>query len=123
MLDIIFTFEDKYGNTFHCKNGKITLQLKSEKRIRNIGEIVQINNLIIYKKFEDEKYIHVKTDSWSVPKQIFDKVDGIWFHTKTKNYKILISVAKNQVKYLTFKESGYESKVYIPLKYWTIKLK
>lgn len=118
MIDKLFTFEDKHGNLFHCKNGKITLQLKSEKRIRNIGEIVEIKGLNIYKKFEDEKDIHRKTNSWSVPVEIFEKVDGIWFFSKSYDYKILVKKAKDHMKYLSFNKSGYENKVYIPLQLW-----
>lgn len=116
--DRLFSFEDKYGNLFDCKNGKITLQLKSENRIRKIGEIVQINGLRIYKKFEKEEHIHQKTNSWSVPVEIFEKVDGLWFYTNSNNYKILVKKANLNKQYLSFNKSGYENKIYIPLSLW-----
>ena len=120
-IDKIFTFEDKNGNFFSCKDGKLTLQLKSESRVRKIGEITQIKNLVIYKKYEDERFIHRKTNSWSVPVDIFEKCDGFWFHTKQYNYKILKSKAKQNMSYLSFRKAGYEDKVYIPLQLWSTK--
>lgn len=123
MLDKLFTFEDKQGNFFHCKDGKITLQLKSEDRRRKIGEVYvdEKTNLTIYKKFEDENQIHRKTNAWSIPVGIFEKVDGIWFFTDNYNYKILTKNAKKHMSYLTFKNVGYEPKVYIPLQLWNVK--
>jgi hypothetical protein len=121
MIDKLFTFEDKYGNLFHCKDGKLTLQLVSENRVRNIGNIVEIDGLTIFKKFEDEEHIYRKTNAWSVPVQIFEKVDGIWFFSNRFNYKILTKKAKENLQYLSFTKKGYEPKVYIPLKLWNIK--
>ena len=123
MLNELFTFKDKDGNVFHCKNGKITLQLNSEDKVRKIGEVyINEKGLTIYKKYEEERHIHKKTNAWSIPVPIFEKVDGIWFYSKTYNYKILTSEAKKNMTYLTFKKVGYEPKVYIPLQLWNTKL-
>ena len=119
-LDKLFTFTDEYGNVFCCRNRKITLQLKSENRVRNIGELIIYRGAVIYKKFESEKQIFRKTNSWSLPKQIFNKVDGIWFYTNKNNYKILTKDVKEHVKYFHFCDTGYEFKIYIPLDIWSI---
>ena len=122
--DRLFCFEDKWNNRFHCKNGNITLQLKSESRIRNIGEIIIVNSLTIYKmikeltKPEREIDIFRKTNSWSIPIEIFNKVDGIEFTTERFSYKVLTSKVKNDVNYFAFIKSGYEGKIYVPLNLW-----
>ncbi len=118
MNDKLFSFEDKHGNLFDCKDGKLTLQLKSEKRIRKIGEILEIKGLLVYKKHEDEQHIYRKTNAWSVPVQIFEKVDGIWFYSDNYDYKITTKKAKAHMQYLSFNKSGYENKVYIPIQLW-----
>lgn len=122
MIDKLFTFEDKHGNLFHCKDGKITLQLKSENRTREIGEIViTADGLKVYKKKENEKDIYRKTNAWSVPVEIFEKVNGIWFFTDEYDYKILVSKAKESMDYLSFNKKGYENKMYIPIELWSVK--
>lgn len=122
-IDRAFTFEDKDGNFFGCKDGKLTLQLRSETRLRKIGEIFynEEKKLLIYKKREDENQIHRKTNSWSIPVHLYNRVDGIWFYTNKYNYKILRQEAEKHKMYLSFKKVGYESKVYIPLQLWTTK--
>ena len=125
MYDKELTFDDHWGNKFVCTSGKLTLQLKSEpnRKPRKIGEIINIKDYIVYKKFEKEKDIYQKTNAWSVPVEVFERVDGIWFYTNENDYKIMVKTAKEKMHYLTFSNSGYERKVYIPLDLWTIKSK
>lgn len=120
MYDKMFTFTDEWGNKFKCVNNKITLELKSEphRKPRQIGEVVNIRSFLILKKNEKEKDIWRKTNAWSVPVEIFEKIDGMWFISELYEYKILAKKAKENMDYLTFSKSGYEKKVYIPLSLW-----
>jgi hypothetical protein len=123
MYDELFTFTDEWENEFKCVNNHITLQLRSEphRKPRQIGEIVNIKGLIILKKNEKEKHIWRKTRAWSVPVEIFEKIDGMWFISELHSYKILTKKAKENMDYLTFSKSGYEKKVYIPLNIWSTR--
>lgn len=122
-IDKRFTFEDRDGNLFSCEDGRLSLRLKSETRVRKIGKIIYNaeKKILIYKKREDENQIHRKTNSWSVPVHIYEKIDGIWFYTNLYNYKILKKEAEKAKSYLSFKKAGYENKVYIPLQLWHTK--
>lgn len=120
-IDKQFSFKDEADNQFSCNDGRITLQLKSEDRTRKIGEIVVIKGLLIYKKREDEAQVHRKTNSWSVPVHIYERINGIWFYTDLYNYKILKAKADKNKKFLHFKKVGNEKKVYIPLQLWSTK--
>jgi len=117
----MFTFKDKNENLYICKDGKLTLQLKSELRVRKIGEIYVNNKYTIYKKYEDEKHIFRKTNAWSIPVDIYEKVDTIWYYSKLYNYRILKKKAKEHMQYLSFNKSGYENKVYIPIQLWDVE--
>ena len=114
-LDSLFSFRDWHGNVFCCEKGKLTIYTPIKNTEKKIGHILVINDLIILRKREQEKYRHWATNSWSVPSDIFNKIDGIWITTEEGHYKILTSKAKENMKYLHFKQSGFERKVYIPV--------
>jgi hypothetical protein len=121
MIDKLFTFTDKDGNDFLCKNGRLFLRPKGKSE-RKIGQIYTTDKgTVIYKKYEDEKDIYRKTNAWSVPVSIYDKVDKIWFFSDANDYKFVVGSA--DVAYFHFAKSGTEKKVYIPLDYWKINKK
>jgi hypothetical protein len=121
MIDKLFRFEDKNGNLYDCTDGKLTLYLKKEKKVRKIGRILEIDGKRIFKKFEQIEHVHRATDSWSVPVEIFEKIDEIWFYTDTTDYKITKKEADKNKQYLSFIKAGIENKVYIPLTLWYTK--
>ena len=117
-IDRFFTVKDKQGNGFFCRNGKITLRLSSEDKERKIGEVYYKGTGLVYKKYEDESTgIFRKTNSWSIPYFIYEKIDKIWFYTLTADYRIAKKDAPS-AEFLHFRNSGYEKKIYIPIKYW-----
>lgn len=110
---------DKNNNHYYSVNNKIYLKLNSDQRERCIGEFIEHEKGgIVYKKFDEEKHIHRKTNSWSIPLLIYNKVDSIWFYSKNYNYTIIKDEVKDNIKYFHFMSSGTEKKVYIPLNLW-----
>lgn len=112
-IDKKFTFTDKFKNQFRCRNRKITLN-----HSRDIGKIVSSVGLLIYSKPEKTKDIFHRWNAWSIPEEILKRVDKVVFYTSDAIYRITTAQAKARGKYLDFKESGIELKIYVPLKHW-----
>lgn len=122
-MDDLFTFEDKHGNKFRCISGKIFLIPAGTHRERKIGRVYKTDKgTIIYKKYEEEKHIYRKTNAWSIPYEIYNRVDRVWFYSKLYNYRIIKKEVNNLKDFFHFARSGVELKVYIPLKYWKLDL-
>lgn len=123
-IDAFFTFQDKDGNMFNCINRKMFLILKNEStgKQRKIGTIVHKNGSLIYSKYEDENHIYRKTNAWSIPYAIVERVHRVTFYTKGKFYRINTQTikAEGEVKYFKHSPSSTELKYYVPLESWDI---
>ena len=129
-IDELFTFTDKDGNEYICKNKQITLIHKNENlshRRRKIGSIYSVNKngkeLKIFLKKETPEGIYIRTNAWGIPYEIFVRVDGIHVITDYNgyHYKILTKDVDTKDKsILHFKSKGYEMRIYIPLQNFNI---
>ena len=113
-----FEFEDKNKNVYICKRDKVTLQLASERRIRHIGAIREVDGIKTWWKKVDEKNIHKKTNSWAIPTAIYGRVDRIVFSSNKKRWTIDIREVDVFKGYFQFKEGGMEQQVWIGLEHW-----
>ena len=121
-FDEALTFTDERGNTFQCRGGAIKLRLHKTEKLRVIGRLVKIKGLIIYKKREWDSDFYRKTNSWTIPPVIFDKVDGIWIQTETADFKVLTAYVRrnrNLIPRLDKTEMRYD----IDLPLWSVTLK
>lgn len=119
-LSEVFDIKDKDGNAIYCsEHGHLFIKLKNEKRSRQIGRleyrlIRPAERMLIYLKDDSESQVFRKTDAWSIPWEIVNRVGGIEIHSETHVYKILASKAKEVGSFLHFKTEGIERKLYIP---------
>jgi hypothetical protein len=97
--------------------------MATEKRIRRMGyiETRAEEPKRVWHKSEDEKQVHRKTNSWSIPYWIMEHVDGIAFKTKKTTYFITKKDAMRNGQFLYFQQTGYEKKLYIGLEHWRTK--
>lgn len=105
------------GNTFSVeKDGSI---FHNSRRIGYVEKISKGNYLFF--KHEKESGIFRKTNSWSIPYCILRCVgkDGVvHYKTEKRTYKINYKDAMEHGKFLYFKQSNTERKIYVPLKHW-----
>ena len=124
-IDNLFTFQDKHGNQFNCINRRLFLILENEPtgKQRRIGKIVHDNGTLVYSKHEDEKDIFQKTNAWSIPYEIVERVHRVTYHTKKKVYRINTQTVKEIGKFFHFKKSSssIELKIYVPLSKWDVE--
>jgi len=117
-----FNSLDEMGNRIIChENGFLYLILRSDGKERSIGQIFPHDHQkdkLVYYKHEKESEVFQKTDAWSIPYWILEKVDFVCFVTEKFIYKILASKAKEHGSFLWFKVSGFEKKIYVPREYW-----
>ena len=111
---MIYRKEDKDGNILSISSeGKVTLKLSKESpRIRNIGEYSNKE----YSKYDEEKHIFRKLNAWSINYEMFKISNVITINTKQGSYKLDTKNVDGQL--LTFKETGIETKIYLPLELW-----
>lgn len=81
-----------------------------------LGKIMVGERNLLYYKFEDERNIFKKTDSWSINYTIFKEVDHIVYETRKMYYQIPRLRALEFGEVIQF--DGTEEKLYVPLKYW-----
>lgn len=118
-LSLNFNKTDVQGNKLEYIETNIFLTLKRDGKKRNIGTVTQHpDGHILYTKHEMDDGLFYKLNAWSIHNYILHNVDYICFITETKIYKITADTAKSNGKYLFFKDSGYELKIYVPLKFW-----
>jgi hypothetical protein len=120
-LEILFTSKDNDGNFLVYNRNKLNLRLAKEDKNRNIGDIYYVNDKILYSKWETESQIFNATNAWSIPLIVAKNVDVVWYKTPLNEYWINYEMIKRllkeeKAKIMQF--SGFEKKVYIPLKYW-----
>lgn len=116
-----FSKEDEVGNVLTFKEDRFRLHLKINNYVLRLGWCRYHENLKVYSKKESEDGIFRKNNSWSIPYTIlthFDKYDIVSYFTPSTIYIISVADAKKHGKFMYFKQSGYEKKIYIPLKYW-----
>ena len=113
---------DKFGNVYEISDltGVVTLCQKNETRKRNIGRIYKEKKLdgLVFKKIDKEEHIHRKTNSWSIPYEIWIMVEGVWIQTKEHDYWLIKKEVENKKEFLHFLKAGTELKVYINLELW-----
>jgi hypothetical protein len=124
IIDEAFTLSDEQG-TLYCSSGRLHLKLKSEGgRVRNIGVLslheTDYGFRRVYVKDEKEEDIFQKTNAWSIYHEILQRVDTVLYQTKSKIYYVSKKQALKHGKYLFFKQTGIEKKIYLPLEYWEI---
>ena len=119
--------EDKLGNILSVSAGEVILFRKENNRTLKLGRIVEINGELKWIKREKEREIFRKTNSWSIPYELFNYLpEDIVIEFTTEKYKYSISkrkileYSKNHDIFLWFQKSGIEKKIYIPLREWTL---
>lgn len=122
-IDKQFSFTDARGNVFKCRNKQLSLKIPSNDKALEIGKITMITsfpkNVLIYAKTEKEGQVHHNTNGWTVPLDILNKVEGLWYRTEKYHYKILKSIALMNHENVHFRDpSKFESKVSIPIRFW-----
>lgn len=106
---------DKDGNKLSVSDeGKATLELSIEDRIRNIGVIRNGT----YTKYDEEKHIFRKLNAWSINWELFQLSNKIKIVTNEREYTI--NTGEISPRILHFRGAGIERKVYIPLKHFNI---
>lgn len=114
---------DKDGNSFKVDvvddDNFIRFYKKGNPDILTLGKLIIGERGLLYYKFEDERNIFLKTDSWSINYSIFQYVDYIVYETRTKWYQISKERAVEFGDVLQF--DGTEEKIYIPLRFWDIR--
>jgi hypothetical protein len=122
-LGLIFNKIDTVGNKLEYIETNLFLTLAKDNRRRYIGTVTfHEDGNILYTKHEMDDNVFYKTNSWSIHNYILINVDYICYITETKIYKITADKAKTSGKYLFFKDSGYELKIYVPLNFWWSEL-
>ena len=115
----LFNSIDIQGNKITYENGNLYLSLKKDNIKRNIGSVkFHKDGNILYVKQEKEDGRFKKNDSWSINYYVLSKVDYVMYVTTKAVYKITKSDALKLGDFLWFKKTGYERKIYIPVKHW-----
>lgn len=110
---------DQQGNKIIYDNGTLYLFLKKDNIRRNIGVVkFHEDGNILYVKQEKEEGRFKKNDSWSINYYVLTKVDYVMYVTTKAFYKITKPDALKLGSFLWFKYSGYERKIYVPVKHW-----
>jgi sporulation protein YlmC with PRC-barrel domain len=128
-LHEMFLIRDHNENLMYLgSTNEVFLKLKDDSNTRKIGRlnwrpIAEAEKLLVFTKEEKESNVFKKTDSWSIPWEIVQRVGGIEIITEKFIYKILTTRAKEIGSFLHFKESGIEKKLYIPRNEFNQKLK
>lgn len=111
---------DKDGNSFKVDvvddDNFIRFYRKGNPDILTLGKLMIGERGLLYYKFDDERNIFQKTNSWSINSTIFKYVDYIIYETRTKWYQISKERAVEFGDVLQFDST--EEKIYIPLKFW-----
>jgi len=103
----------------------VTLRLANELRDRNLGNIIKLGvGKYIYIKSEKERYRFKKLDAWSIPEVVvkpLTNISIIRINTEVGSYGITKEKALEVGKYFDFQKSGFEKKIYIPVKFWEVE--
>lgn len=119
---------DEDGNTFSLvlqPDGEQKVYLTRSSKGFHPGQSICLGIIMVgeknllYHKFEDEKNLLQRTQSWSINYTIFQKVDMIIYETLKKVYMITKTRAEEFGEVIKF--DGTEKKIYIPLVYWDIR--
>lgn len=115
--------EDKDGKKISYKveqDGKVYINIDGVTKC--IGHVLVGDNNVLYSKFEDERNIFRKTNSWSINYTILNNVDLIHYETLSHDYTIPKHRAFEFGEFFHFQDTT-ELKVYVPLHYWNIRHK
>lgn len=118
-LDQLKATVDKDGNSFsidEADDNKVFFLRKGSSDKLALGKLMVGEKNLLYYKFEDERNIFQKTNSWSVNYTLFQAVDYIVYETLKWYYQIPKIRAEEFGQVMQF--DGIEQKIYIPLKYW-----
>ena len=115
-----FKETDEQGNVLFVKDN--TVKLKLSQRTLTLGVIHLKDGVYSFYKHEKEQDKHHKTNSWSIPYGLLMKLDGT-LNIKTNKgiYRIDVDHAKKYGRFLHFKQSGFEKKIYIPIPFWSFE--
>lgn len=117
-LDTLLNTTDKNGKKLIYKpeeGGKLYIDI--DDTIKCIGHILLGQNNILYTKFEDERNIFRKTNSWSINYTVLRVVDMVHYETRTHDYLIPKERALEFGEIMHFQDTT-ELKAYVPLQYW-----
>ena len=108
------------GNTFSIeKDGQL---YHNKKKIGYIEKISDEDYLFF--KNEKESGRFKKLDAWSVPYcllKCIGKNGVVHYQTEKRLYKINYEDAMKHGKFLYFKNSNTERKIYVPVKFWSVR--
>lgn len=123
--EIRFNTKDKSGNALYIVNDVVNLKLVNKNYSIKLGQLFKHKNgkYSLFKE-DKEKGVYRKTNAWSIPFKLLEKLDeSVNIRTEKAIYRISVSDALKFGSFLHFKSSGIEQKIYIPIKYWSIELK
>ena len=129
MIDLnSFNYTDKEGNALRVvnPNGKLELTLVKDpqnKNVRQIGWLRRGLKSFYYEKREPEKDRLRILDAWGVHYHILINLPddgGMLFITEKGKYVINKLKALKHGKYLHFKTTGLEKRIFIPVKHWEL---
>jgi uracil-DNA glycosylase len=114
--------KDENGNRLIYQDTKVYLHQQNESKPRYLG-VVQLTskNNLKYTKYEEEKNIMRKNNSWSINYEILRQVDFIVYITNDYRYIIDQGSAIKHGTFLHYKGSGFERKLYVPLEFWEVR--
>ena len=119
----LLDYQDPNGKRLIYKpeeGGKVYIEI--DEQVKCIGTILIGKNNILYTKFDDEKNIFRKTNSWSINQTLLTYVDIIHIETRLVDYRITKERALEFGQYFHFQDTT-ELKVYVPLEYWETRKK
>jgi hypothetical protein len=108
------------SNTFSVeKDGKL---FHNNRLIGYIEKISKGNYLLV--KNEKESGRFRKMDAWSIPHCLVRCIGSngvVYYKTEKRTYKINHEDIIKYGKFLYFKNSKTEKKIYVPVKYWSVR--
>ena len=129
-LKVIMQTTDDAGNSIQIvgNDSSIMLRLAKTGKVCNIGRMIYLKEkeTMAYYKQEKEEDRFRKTDAWSINYHVLkclEPRDRIVYETSEASYGLLVKEALKLGKFLHFKTSGIEKKIYVPVKHWRIKKK
>lgn len=119
-----FVVRDDYSNKLRFENKKLYLELSTESRERNIGEIKSSSTLIyLKKKIKESVHLMRKNDSWGLHWDVIDNLPEdaqVVIHSDKEKYQISVKKIKEVGEFLWFKTQGFERQIFVKRSFWEI---
>lgn len=119
-MSTVFDMKDQSGNEYYLlAAGKLYLQLINERHPRLIGILKRTKDgkIVLHKDVKPTN-IFQRNDSFGIPYDIINKVDGIQINCDGIVYRIKSSDALSKGSFLWFKHQGFERQFFIERKHF-----